>query len=91
MERSVVYDNNCIACHGSDGSANTTQGRKVKAHDLRDSRLTDSEIEHRIREGYKNKSGVAVMPAFDHELTDDQIKEVIVAVKSFRSRPAPAK
>ena len=90
-ERSVAYDNNCISCHGADGSANTPQGRKVKAHDFRESKLTDPEIEHRIREGSKNKSGVTVMPAFGRDLTDAQIKEVIVTVKAFRTTTVPSR
>ena len=87
-ERSAVFDKNCVACHGSDGSANTPQGRKVKAHDLRESKITDAEIERQIREGSKNKSGVTVMPAFGRDLTDEQIKEAIATVIAFRDLAA---
>ena len=80
----TVFENNCAACHGADGSANTPQGRKLKARDLRTIKLTDAEIERQIREGSKNKSGAIVMPAFGRELTDAQIQEAIRTVKSFR-------
>ena len=83
-DTSTVFANNCTACHGADGSANTPQGRKVKARDLRASTLTDAEIERQIREGSKKKSGISVMPAFGHDLTDAQIQEAIRTVKSFR-------
>jgi len=83
-ENAVVFEANCAACHGADGSANTPQGRKVKARDLRASTLTDAEIERQIRDGSKSKSGSAVMPAFGRDLTDAQIQEAIRTVKSFR-------
>ena len=84
-EDGTVFATNCVACHGADGSANTPQGRKVKAHDLRLSKMTDAEIEHQIREGAKTKAGAVAMPAFGHDLTDAQIQEAIRTVKSFRA------
>ena len=83
-EVGAVFENNCAACHGLDGSANTPQGRKLKAKDLRASTLTDADIERQIREGSKTKSGSTVMPAFGRDLTDAQIQEAIRTVKSFR-------
>ena len=83
----AVFENNCASCHGSDGRAQTPQGRKMKAHDLRESRLTDAEIERQIREGSKIKTGVSVMPAFGRDLTDAEIQALIVKVKSFRLPP----
>jgi len=81
----ALFENNCAACHGLDGRAKTPQGKKLKAHDLRESKYTDAEIEHQIREGKKNAAGVQVMPAFGQELKDEQIKAVIAYVKAFRS------
>ena len=83
-ETESVFESNCAACHGTDGSANTPQGRKVKTRDLRVSKLTDAEIGRQIREGSKNKSGASVMPAFGRDLTAAQIQEAIRTVKSFR-------
>ena len=80
----AVYDNICAACHGPDGAANTKQGRKVKAKDLRESKLTDAEIVTRIREGARNKSGVMVMPPLGHELTAEEIEAVVPVVRAFR-------
>jgi mono/diheme cytochrome c family protein len=88
-EDAAVFENNCATCHGVDGRARTPQGRKVKAKDLRESRLTDAEIERQIREGSRSKTGASVMPAFGRELTDDEIRAVIRVVKSFRP-PVPA-
>lgn len=80
----AVFENNCASCHGLDGRAKTPQGKKLKAHDLRESRLTDAEIEQQIRQGKQNAAGILVMPAFGKELSDDDIKAVIVTVKGFR-------
>jgi len=79
-----VFENNCAACHGLDGRAKTPQGKKLKAHDLRESKLTDAEIERQIRQGKQNAAGVLVMPAFGKELSDEAIAAVIVTVKGFR-------
>lgn len=85
----AVFDNRCAACHGSDGRAHTPQGRKIKAKDLRESRLTDAELELQIREGSRIKTGISVMPAFGHDMTDAEIQAAIRVVKAFR-RPVPA-
>ena len=84
IDGTAVFENNCASCHGSDGRAQTPQGRKVKAHDLRESRLTDAEIERQIRAGSKIKKGTSVMPAFGRDLTDAEIQVVIMKVKAFR-------
>lgn len=86
-EAVVVYENYCAACHGLDGRGQTPQGRKVKARNLRDSRLTEAEIERQIRAGARNKSGVMVMPAFGKELKDGEIQAVITVVMAFRPPP----
>jgi mono/diheme cytochrome c family protein len=80
----AVFENNCASCHGLDGRAKTPQGKKLKAHDLRESRLTDAEIEQQIRQGKQNAAGVLVMPAFGKELSEEAIAAVIVTVKGFR-------
>jgi len=85
----AVFENRCAACHGLDGRARTPQGRKMKAKNLRESRLTDAEIERQIREGSRLKTGVSVMPALGHDMTDAEIQAAIRVVKSFR-QPAPA-
>jgi mono/diheme cytochrome c family protein len=83
-EDAEVFVSRCAICHGRDGSARTPQGRKVKARDLRASRLTDTEIERQIRDGSRNKTGGSVMPAFGPDLTDAQIQAAVRVVKSFR-------
>lgn len=83
-EDAAGFENLCASCHGLDGRARTPQGRKMKARDLRESRLTDEEIVRQIREGSRNKTGVSVMPPVGRELTDAEIRELVRAVKAFR-------
>ncbi len=89
VDDAAVFESNCAACHGIDGRAHTPQGRKVKAKDLRESRLTDAEIERQIREGSRNKTGVSVMPAVGKGMTDSEIQAAIRVVKSFRQSSPP--
>jgi mono/diheme cytochrome c family protein len=80
----AVFENRCAACHGNDGRAQTAQGRKMKAKDLRESRLSDAEIERQIREGSRVKTGVSVMPAVGKDMTEAEIQAAIRVVKAFR-------
>lgn len=86
-----VFENRCAACHGIDGRARTPQGRKMKAKDLREGRLTDAEIEHQIREGSRIKTGVSVMPAVGHDMTEAEIQAAVRVVKTFRQPAATPK
>jgi mono/diheme cytochrome c family protein len=84
----AVFENRCAACHGADGRARTPQGRKIKAKDLRESRLTPAEIERQIREGSRGKTGLAVMPAVGKEMRDAEIQAAVRVVLGFRAPPA---
>ena len=85
----TAFGDHCAACHGADGRARTPQGRKVKAKDLRESKLDAEGIRRQVREGSRNKSGVSVMPAFaPKDLPDDELESVIRVALSFR---APAR
>lgn len=80
----AVFENHCAACHGRDGRAKTPQGKKMRAKDLRESRLTDAGIERQIREGSRNKKGVSVMPAVGKDMTEAEIAASVRVVKAFR-------
>lgn len=84
-EDAAVFASRCAACHGVDGRARTPQGRKIKAKDLRDSRLTEAEVERQIREGSRVKTGVSIMPAVGKDLTETEIKAAIRVVLAFRT------
>ncbi|SUS03682.1 hypothetical protein DF3PB_1090003 [uncultured Defluviicoccus sp.] len=87
-EDAPTYENLCAACHGADGRGRTPQGRKMKAGDLRESRLTDEQIARQIRHGSPAKTGSSAMPAVGRDLTDTEVEALVRVVKAFRP-PAP--
>jgi cytochrome c553 len=90
---SEIFENNCAACHGVDGRARTPQGKKLKARDLKESRLSDEDLLRRIREGSRTPAGSWLMPAFADKLTPAEIEASARHAKTFRpaepSRPEP--
>jgi len=89
-EARELWEARCQACHGSDGSGDTKEGKKTRAADLRDPKLqkamSDSEMENVIREGTPMEAGEKRMPAFKNKLTDEQIKLLVQFVRSL-TRP----
>lgn len=84
-----VFEMNCASCHGVDGRAKTPQGRKLKARDLRESRMTDPELRQRIREGSRTATGVWLMPSFGDKLKPDEIEAAMRHAKTFRPADKP--
>src|SRR3954465_14320052 len=69
-----LYQTKCAACHGADGSGNTTVGKALKLKDFRDAdvqKMTDDELATLIAKG-KDK-----MPANEKTLKPDQIKALV--------------
>jgi mono/diheme cytochrome c family protein len=79
---------NCVQCHGPDGSANTMMGKAVNAKDLTNAQVqasfTDTQIATVIKDGAKQKS--ATMPAFGGKLTDDEIKALVAYVRKLKQQ-----
>lgn len=83
----ALYDRECAACHGLDGSADTKLGRNLipPARDLRPKILTRKEIESAIASG-RAKTG---MHGHGHRLTDEEIEAIVNYVLSFEYRANP--
>ncbi len=76
-----VYNGKCKMCHGADGKGDTPMGKNMKLKDLSSSDVQgmhDSELKSLIENG-KGK-----MPAYKGKLTDKQIDDVIVYLRSFK-------
>ena len=69
----VIFTSLCASCHGSDGKL-MLNGAK----DLSASKLNDTEMTEMI------KNGKGLMTPFKDQLTNEQIQEVILYVKSLR-------
>ncbi len=82
-----IFEENCMRCHGSDGSSNTFIGHKWNIPDLRSDTIQKLSVEQRIAiiTGGKNN-----MPAHKDKLTRDEIRLVESYVRDLGKKPVPA-
>jgi mono/diheme cytochrome c family protein len=75
-----VYKTNCALCHGASGDANTPAGKKfaVPSFHVSDAfKKSDAELLEFI------KAGKGKMPAWSDVLSDDEVKSVIVYIRTL--------
>jgi mono/diheme cytochrome c family protein len=75
-----LFQANCAACHGKDGSGDTAIGHAMKIRDLRSADVqkeTDNELTAMITVG---KDG---MPAYKSKLTASQIKDLVGYIREL--------
>jgi mono/diheme cytochrome c family protein len=79
--------NNCMQCHGPDGSANTSMGKAVDAKDLTNAKIqssfTDAQAAAAIKDGV-TKDGMSKMSAFGGTLSDEEIKALVAYVRTLK-------
>ena len=90
----AFYAQNCVRCHGVDGSAHDAAGKKLRGKDFTDPKEmkgeSDEELQKTIRKGIFFGR---VMPAFGKELSEAEIKLVVQEIvrKAEKGKPvAPA-
>jgi cytochrome c6 len=79
----ALYKTKCAACHGADGSGDTSMGKTLKVRDLKSAdvqKQTDAQLTE-ITAGGKGK-----MPAYKGKLTDDQIKQLVAAIRDMAKK-----
>jgi mono/diheme cytochrome c family protein len=79
----ALFKTKCAACHGADGSGDTAMGKTLKIRDLRSAdvqKQTDAELTEITTNG-KGK-----MPAYKGKLTDDQIKQLVAAIRDLAKK-----
>jgi mono/diheme cytochrome c family protein len=81
------WSNNCVQCHGQDGSANTPMGKALSAKNLKSADVqasfTDAEAVEVIKNGVKRDGAIAML-AFGGKLTDDEIKALVAYVRTLK-------
>lgn len=80
QDAAAAYKTKCSACHGPDGKGDTVVGKKLGARDFASpdvQKQSDDELAAIIADG-KNK-----MPAYKKTLKPEQVKELVVLVRSL--------
>jgi mono/diheme cytochrome c family protein len=83
---SEFFKNNCAACHGLDGRAQTPAAKMLKVKDLTANTAPEAELRKRIENGVKDKAGTPRMPAFKDALNPEQIAGMAGYVLSLRPK-----
>lgn len=77
-----IFKAKCLMCHGSDGLGNTSIGKALGIHSYKAPeilKLSDADLTTIIKNGKNNK-----MPAFNGQLTDAQIKDVLKYIHTLQ-------
>jgi cytochrome c6 len=76
-----LFRENCVLCHGTDGTGKTPAGTAFGAHDLSSPAMgkkADAELEQTIH------SGRDKMPAFGKKLSEIEIHELVEYVRTLK-------
>lgn len=77
----AIYKGKCAACHGADGTGNTTVGKSMKIRDLHSAdvqKQSDADLTKIVTDG-KGK-----MTGYKGKLSDAEIKAVVGFVRSLK-------
>lgn len=78
---SSLFNSQCARCHGRDGRAKTTRGRKMHTRDITNAEWQDDVSDERIYNSISRGKGK--MPAFK-KLSDAQIDSLVSYVRQLR-------
>ena len=81
----ALYKSKCAACHGADGSGNTTMGKSLGAKDLGSAEVqkqTDAQLTDIVTNGMAGGE----MPAYKGKLTDDDIKGLVGYLRTLAKK-----
>ena len=76
-----MYKSKCMMCHAADGSGNSPAGKMMKVPPFSSPDLIKASDADLIA---ATKNGKGKMPAYNGKLTDAQIKDVIVYVRTLQ-------
>jgi len=81
-----MFGKKCAGCHGKDGKAETSMGKKLNIKSLADAKVqaasTDAQWEKIILEGVKGTDGKNVMPAF--KVSPEEAKDLVKACRGLK-------
>jgi cytochrome c6 len=76
-----IFKTNCVLCHSTDGSGNTSTGKALKAKDLRSDdvqKQSDAALTEAITKGKGN------MPAFGAKIKPDDAKSLVAYIRGLK-------
>ena len=83
-----MYGKKCASCHGKDGTAQTTMGKKLNMRNLTDPKIqagsTDEQWEKIILSGVKGAGGKNVMPAT--KVTEEEAKDLVKFARTLKKK-----
>jgi mono/diheme cytochrome c family protein len=94
LDLKLFYQQNCVKCHGLDGSATSQDGKRLKGLDFTSPNemkgLTDAGLAKKIRNGIFFGQ---VMPAFKKELSEAEIQLLVQEIvrKAVKGQPIAPK
>ena len=75
------YKNNCVNCHGRDGSATGEDGKKLKGEDFTDTDWRNStEDKKMVKTILKGIFFGYAMPAYKDKLTSDEARSIVTEI-----------
>ena len=75
------YQDHCVKCHGTDGSAVGEDGKKLKGQDFTDRQWQqDTKDEEMVKIIHKGKFFGLAMPAFNDKLSDEEIQLIVTDI-----------
>jgi mono/diheme cytochrome c family protein len=81
-----MFGKKCAGCHGKDGKAATTMGKKLEIKDLTDAKVqaasTDAQWEKIILEGVKSADGKVTMPAT--KISAAEAKDLVKTLRGLK-------
>lgn len=88
----ALFEDNCMPCHGAEGRGDGPGAEVLspKPRDLTDpgvqASLTDARITQVVKAGGKASGMSDAMPAFGGTLSDEQVRTVVVFVRTLKRR-----
>jgi len=81
-----MFGKKCAACHGKDGTGETSMGKKLGIKDFTDAKVqagaTDAQWQKIILEGIKSPEGKTLMPPA--KVTPEEAKELVKVCRGFK-------
>jgi mono/diheme cytochrome c family protein len=75
-----IYKTKCAMCHGADGQAATPMGKSMKILSVKDPAMVSAPNARLIA---STTNGKGKMPAYKGKLTDAQIKDVVLYMRTL--------